>query len=278
MSRRRITPVLAACLALGAAVAACAQPIPSASAPRGTSGPGGAELTVFAAASLRTATEQLTAAYTAEKPEARFRLSFGASDVLRVQIEHGAAADVFLSADVVNAEALVRARLADAEPAVFARAPLAIVRSDRAAAALRSGDPLALAAPGVRIAAAGPNVPISAYAERLYQALTARRGAPADFLERVRRNIVSREDNVAAVLARVELGEADAGIVYAPDARRAKRVVVIDAKEANAVRADYTAVTLAASPSPAASREFIAWLRGPRAAALLGDLGFQPAT
>ena len=124
--------------------------------------------------------------------------------------------------------------------------------------------------------AAGEAVPITRYAEEAIDNLAALPGYPPAYAEAVAANIVSREDNVRAALAKVELGEADAAIVYATDIRAstAARAVEIP-PEANVV-ATYGAVVIKASSRSDAAAAFVAWLAGPEGVAILGRFGFLP--
>jgi molybdate transport system substrate-binding protein len=89
-------------------------------------------------------------------------------------------------------------------------------------------------------------------------------------------NIVTREDNVAAVVAKIELGEGDAGIVYVTDAKTSTKVMTIAVPDAANVPATYGGVVVKASPNVAAAQAFLAWLAGPDGQAILASFGFLP--
>ena len=181
------------------------------------------DLTVYAAASLTDAFEELGAAYT-EETGATVVFSFDASSALRAQITEGAPADVFASADLVNAQALVDEGMTDGDLAVFTRNALTIVTP---ADADDVGEWTDLATPGLRIIAAGEDVPITGYADELVANLEAQPDAPAGFADAYAANVVSREDNVRAVLTKIELGEGDAAIVYETDATSSDAVTAV---------------------------------------------------
>ena len=84
--------------------------------------------------------------------------------------------------------------------------------------------PADLAKPGVKVIAAGDEVPITKYATQLVENLAKAAGYPADFAAAYAANIASKEDNVKAVVAKIELGEGDAGIVYVTDAKASTKV------------------------------------------------------
>jgi molybdate transport system substrate-binding protein len=210
-----------------------------------------------------------------ERVERSTRLvtSFDASSALRAQIAQGAPADLFLSADTRNPELLADAALAS-RPVAFARNGLTIVVPVRNEAAIAT--PFDLARDGVRIVAAGDEVPISWYASELVARLAALPGAPLRFADAVSSNVVSREDNVRSVLAKIELGEADAAIVYATDARASDDVAQIPVPVAAAVSATYAAVTIRGSRAEAAAGRFLEWLLGAEAQRVLQSAGFLP--
>jgi molybdate transport system substrate-binding protein len=232
------------------------------------------ELVVYAAASLTQVFSELGKRYEARQPQVRVILSFDSSASLRARVEQGAPADVLAAADAETPRRLLEAGLATGEVVVFARNRLAIVVPSDNPAGIQS--PSDLARTGVRLVAAGEEVPITRYVGRLLERLAVASGAPAGFVERVQRNVVSREDNVRAVLAKVELGEADAGIVYATDARSSPRVRTIAIPESANVSATYGAVAVGRSANAARAREFVGWLVHPEAQAVLVDAGFLP--
>ena len=133
-----------------------------------------------------------------------------------------------------------------------------------------------LAKPGLRIIAAGDAVPITRYANQLLANLAKQPGYPADFAARVVANIASREDNVKAVVAKIELGEGDAAIVYVTDAKASTKVQAVDIPAALNVPANYSGVVVKASANTTAARAFLTWFAGPEGQAILAALGFLP--
>lgn len=234
----------------------------------------GVHLTVFAAASLRDALTEAASAYQARGPEVAISLAFDASSALRTQLEQGAPADLFLSADLENPQRLAEAGLTTSQPIPFASNSLAIVVPANQEDSIR--EPFDLARPGLRVLAAGRQVPISRYADRLLAKLAAGPDAPAGFAQAVEANIVSREDNVRAVLAKIELGEGDAAIIYATDALGSDRTRTIAIPDRAAVSVSYSAVVMAGSPQRAAADELLSWLRARHGQAVLARYGFGP--
>ncbi len=227
-----------------------------------------APLTVFAAASLTDAVTEIAAAYRADTG-VELQLTFDASSALRAQIEAGAPADLFLSADERNIDLLVADGLAT-DPTVFTTNGLAIAaRLDGPVTAWTD-----LASAGVRVAAAGTEVPITRYAIQLVDALAARPDAPVAFSDAYGANVVTEEDNVRAALAKVEIGEADAAIVYATELLTSTHVMEVPLPAGVGVAVAYAGavVTDAVNATPAAG--FLSWLAGPAAVATWRRHGF----
>lgn len=233
-----------------------------------------ANLTVYAAASLRTALVKATAAYAEQHPGTSLVVSTDSSAALETKIEQGAPADVFLSADTANAQKLVDAHLAAGPMVTFAGNLLTIVVPESNPAGIRA--PADLARPGVKIVAAGDAVPITRYAVRLVDNLARLPGYPPGFAAAYDANVVSREDNVAAVVAKIALGEGDAGICYLTDAKAAAGVAMIAVPAGANVPATYGGVVVKASARQAAAAAFLAWLAGSDGQAILGTFGFLP--
>jgi molybdate transport system substrate-binding protein len=230
------------------------------------------DLSIAGAASLRDVLAEVEAEYEAAVPAVTLTVATDSSTTLRTQIEQGAPVDVFVSADQTNPDALADAGLALDEPVIVARNALTIAVPDDNAAGIV--DPADIAKDGVRIIAAGEAVPITAYASELVANLGRLPGYPGDFEARYAANVVSREENVRAVVAKLEVGEGDAAIVYRTDVTEDAEVRAIDvAHEAN-VSALYAGVVVAATEHPAAARAFVAWLAGPSGTAIFARFGF----
>ncbi len=232
------------------------------------------ELTVLGAASLRSALEQAAIAYEAVTPGTTLVVSTDSSATLATQIAQGAPADVFLAADVANPQKLAADGFADGDPVAFAGNALTIIVPLDNPAGLTT--PFDLGIPGVRVVAAGNEVPITKYAGQLIDNLATEPGAPADFAASYQANIVSREDNVGAVRSKIELREGDAGIVYVTDAAASDEVATIDVPPGANVPATYAGIVVRSSPNIGSARAFLDWLAGPAGQEILGGLGFLP--
>jgi molybdate transport system substrate-binding protein len=205
------------------------------------------EITVFAAASLREVFEDLGKAFEA-KSGVKVHVNLAGSQELRTQIENGAKPDVFASADQKHMDALLKAKLVTA-PKVFARnTPVIIVPRDNPAK-IASFQDLPKAK---KIVIGVPEVPIGNYTLQILDK------AGTDFKQKVLANVASRELNVRQVLAKVTLGEADAGVVYRTDAMAGKdKVAIIDIPAKVNVVAEYPVAVLAKAPEAAAARAFV---------------------
>ncbi|HET7495444.1 MAG TPA: molybdate ABC transporter substrate-binding protein [Candidatus Limnocylindrales bacterium] len=232
------------------------------------------ELTIAAAASLSKALEKVSIAYQSAHPGAGMTVSTDSSATLETQIEQGAPVDVFLSADTTNPKKLVEGGFADGDAVVFAGNKLTIITPKDDPGGLTS--PFDLAKAGVRIVAAGDDVPITRYATTLVEHLAAAPGAPAGFAAAYDKNVVSKEDNVSAVRSKIELGEGDAAIVYVTDAAASDKVGTIEIPDALNVPASYAGVVVKASAQHAAAHAFLDWLRGPDGRSILDQFGFLP--
>ena len=259
------------------AVAACTTPAQRPSAPPRPStstSAGAAPLTIFGAASLKGALDKMKVAWEATHPGSVLRISTDSSAALETQIEQSAPADVFLSADTSNPRKLTDKSLADGPTVAFAGNVLTIVIPADNPGKISS--PADLARTGVKIIAAGDGVPITKYAKQVVSNLAKVPGYPAGFESAYTGNVVSKEDNVKAVIAKIELGEGDAGIVYATDARASTKVATVSIPDDANVLATYAGVVVKASPHRAAAHAFLDWVAGPDGQAILATFGFLP--
>ena len=211
-------------------------------------------LTVYAASSLTEAFEQLT-------PAVRF--NFAGSDELATQLREGAQADVYAAASPRYPGELFEEGIVE-EPIVFATNRLVIVVPSDNPAGIRELDDLT--AVDVRLVIGGEGVPIGDYTRELLE-----RAERPDVLERV----VSEEEDVKGVLAKVALGEADAGFVYATDARAAGGdVVAIELPREFQGPIEYPVAVVRNATRAEDARRFIELLRSSRGRTALRAAGF----
>lgn len=219
-------------------------------------------ITVFAAASLTAAFNEVGEAFSKKYPDAKATFSFDASSALVTQITQGAPADVFASADEANMKKLTGAGLNGSEPVTFATNLLEII--------VAPGNPKGitgvadLAKPGLKVALCAPEVPCGAYAKQILD--TAK----------VTVTPVTLEQNVKGVVTKVTAGEADAGIVYTTDVKAAgdKAAGVEIPKDINVV-ARYPIASVKASKNPDTDAAFIEFLLSGDGQAILAEYGFK---
>lgn len=219
------------------------------------------DVVVFAAASLTDAFGAVGKALEAANPGTKITFSFGGSSGLVAQLQQGAPADVFASADEANMKKLTDAALVAAPPVDFATNKLQIV--------VPKGNPKHIAAladlarPGVIVALCAPSVPCGSFAaQALQQAGVALKPA-------------SLEDSVRGVLTKAQLGEIDAGIVYATDVLAGgDKVEGIAIPDAVNPIATYPIAVLKAAKNQAAAQAFQSYVRSPAGREILARYGF----
>lgn len=216
-------------------------------------------LTVLAASSLTDVLPEIGAAFTRDHPDTELRYSFAGSQELVAQVQSGVPADVLALAGTSSLPTL------DGdigEPVVFARNRLTIIVPSGNPASV--GEVTDLAATDVKVALAGPEVPAGIYAAQVFQ----KAGISV--------TPVSEEVDVRAVVTRVSLGGADAGIVYRTDAAAADaEIETVPIPDRFNVTATYPAAPIADTGKPALARDFVDFLIGHEAQALLKDYGFE---
>lgn len=229
-------------------------------------------LAVFAASSLTEAFQDLEEAFEAEHLDVDVHLAFAGSQILRLQLEQGAEADVFASANQDHMQALSRAGLVEDSRTFTANELVIVVPADNPAG-IASFEDLTRAQ---RLVIGTDNVPAGIYARRVLDAAAARFGRA--FAADVRQRIVSEESNVRLVRAKVELGEADAAIVYRTDATAISDVAVVPIPQGLNVRATYPIGIVAGSERQALARRFVDFVLGEHGQRILTRHGFVGAT
>jgi molybdate transport system substrate-binding protein len=234
------------------------------------------QLIVFAAASLTESFTVMADEFETGHPGVEVLLNFAGSQTLRVQIEQGAQADVFASANQQHADDLLAANLIE-EPVIFAHNQLVVIMPAANPASVKT---LAdLAQPNLKLILGGPTVPIGGYAR---QALEKMNGDPTlspNFSRQVLDNLVSEEDTVKGVVAKVQLGEADAGIVFVSDLTPtvADDVTTLAIPPEFNVIADYPIAVVSDSDRPdRLARQFIDFVLSPQGQNILAEHNFQP--
>lgn len=218
-----------------------------------------ADLTVLAASSLTDVFKKAGAVYEKEHPGTKVNFSFAGSQELAAQVKEGAPADAVVTADTKTMDGM---KVDVGTPAVIAKNRLVIATGEGNPKKIDNlGD---LADSKLKVVLAASEVPVGRYGKQVLDA------------QKLKVEPVSQEPNVRAVLSKVELGEADAGLVYKTDAATApKKVDAVDIPDAQNAVASYPAATLKASQQQAAAAAFVKWLSTPEAQKILQQAGFQ---
>ena len=233
-------------------------------------------ITVYAAASLADAFRDIAREFESRNPSVEVKLNFAGSQRLRSQLELGATADVFASADAAQMALAEEGGLIAGSNRAFTGASLAVIASTDS----EINDVSEIAEPGVKLVLAHESVPAGRYSRQLL----ARLSEPdttlgADFASRTLANVVSEETSVKFVEQKVVLGQADAGIVYQPGAMTAEATGAARElplpPEADTVRALFPIAVMRESGSPEWAEEFLEFVLSPPARDILVGYGFQ---
>lgn len=217
------------------------------------------DLTVLAASSLTDVFPTAAAAYEKEHPGTKVTFSFAGSQELAAQVKQGAPADALATADTKTMDGL---RADTGTPTVFAKNSLVIATGKGNPGKIASLKDLADTK--VKVVLAAPEVPVGRYSKQVLDA------------QQITVKPVSQEANVRAVLSKVELGEADAGLVYRTDVATASgKVTTVTIPDAQNAVASYPVATLGTSRHAAAAASFVRWLVTSEAQKILRNAGFQ---
>src|SRR4051812_46800940 len=242
MGRRSFIAVVAAAAALAGAQASAA-PM--------------AQITVYAASSLTDVLPKIDPAP---------RYSFGGSNTLSAQIQQGAPADVFASANMTLPNQLYAKGLCS-KPVVFTRNALVVVVPASNPARIRGV--YDLARPGIKLVVADASVPVGSYTLQVLKNM--------NLSAAVLKNVVSQETDVREVLAKVALGEADAGFVYATDAKTVSgRVKVLRVPAWAQPKVQYGICVVSSSANRAGAQAFVNRTLSKAGQARLIAAGFLP--
>jgi molybdate transport system substrate-binding protein len=272
MKHTRSLIIFVVLLLVGCAPAAPAQtPLQATRKPVSENASVSKTLNVFAAASLSNAFPEIGRNFEAANPGTTVSFNFAGSQALRTQIEEGAPADVFASANKTEMDALITDNLvAPDAPRQFLNNKLVVILPANNPAGLEK---LAdLTQPGIKLVLAAEEVPVGKYARQALDNMNRQFGN--DFKDKVLANVASNEDNVRQVVAKVQLGEADAGIVYTSDAVAAPELKIIEIPAGLNVIAKYPIAPLVKSENNELAKAFITYLLSPDGQAVLQKWGF----
>ena len=238
-----------------------------------TAASGTKTLHVFAAASLTDAFTEIGRNFETANHGTTIAFNFAGSQALRIQIEEGAPADIFASANQTEMEALIADSLiAQGAPQQFLNNQLVVILPANNPAGLEKLEDIAK--PGIKLVVAAEEVPVGKYARQALDNMNSQFGS--DFKDRVLANVVSNEDNVKQVVTKVQLGEADAGIVYTSDAVAATALRTIKIPADLNVIAKYPIAPLTRSENAGLAKAFIAYVLSADGQDVLQNWGFAP--
>jgi molybdate transport system substrate-binding protein len=230
-------------------------------------------LTVFAAASLNDAFREIGQAFEKSHAGNLVQFNFSGSQGLSTQLQAGAQADVFASANMEEMQHLIDAGLvAPDAPQIFVYNRLVVILPPDNPAGLTTLEDLAR--PGLKLVLAAEGVPAGDYARQVLENLNAAYGA--DFKLHVLSNVVSNETNVKQVVTKVSLGEADAGMAYRSDITAAPELMTLDIPDDYNVTAEYPIAPIQSAAHPQQAIEFIQFVLSAEGQAILQKWGFMP--
>jgi molybdate transport system substrate-binding protein len=232
-------------------------------------------ITIFAAASLTDAFLEIGKAFEAANQGVTVINSFAGSQVLRTQLEQGAIADIFASADHKNMDLLIKDNLvASNSYQDFTSNRLVVILPPGNPAGVKSIKDLAIA--NLKLILADQSVPAGDYARQVLLNISKDPAFGVGYSSAVLANVVSNETDVRQVVTKVELGEADAGIVYVSDVFAALDLATIPIPKEFNIIAQYPIAILANSPNPDLAAVFISFVISPDGQAIMEKWGFTP--
>jgi molybdate transport system substrate-binding protein len=275
-----IAGLLAACASTPASVAPTTAPAAAptsapAAAPTAAPSAKPANLTVYAASSLTEAFTEIGREFERQHPGSKVEFNFGGSQQLVQQLAQGAPVDVFASANQTQMDAAVKSgRVVTGTAQTFARNRLIAIYPKEGGTPLTSLQDLAK--PNLKLVLAAKEVPVGQYALEFLTRAAADPGFGPQYREAVLRNVVSYEANVRAVLSKVALGEADAGIVYLTDlaGQEAKSVGRLEIPEALHPIAVYPVAAIKDSNQAESAKAFIELVLASEGQKILAKYGF----
>jgi molybdate transport system substrate-binding protein len=231
-------------------------------------------LTVFAAASLTDAFEEIATEFESANPSVEVVYNFGGSSALATQLVEGASGDIFASANARQMQLVEEAGLLGGTPRTFVKNRLVVVVPvDNPANIETLAD---LSNEGVKLVVAAPDVPVREYTETMLDRMSANPLYGEGFKSTVLGNVVSEEDNVRQVVVKVALGEADAGIVYLSDITQdvSTEVQTLPIPDLFNTIATYPIAALADSPNPELAQAFVDYVLSDVGQDILVEWGF----
>lgn len=276
MEKKTITRILTTCLLMGMALIAAGC---TTTADTGTPSTHGKKtITVFTAGSLKGAFTEIATQYEADYPGTTVVLNIDGTQALRTQVEQGARGDVFASANTKHMDALMAEGL-------MKNGTVTNFLENRVTIALPVSNPGDiqeiddLATPGKKVLIGTPEVPVGEYARQVLENMAEEPEYGQEYADAVMANVISEETNVNNIIAKLLIGEADAGFTYASDAitpAYADQLTTIPIPDEYNVIAHYPIGVLRESADPETAADFIAFIRSEEGGVILSSYGFTP--
>lgn len=236
----------------------------------------GGDLHIFAAASLTDAYNDIAQTLMDENPNLNITVETAGSQTLVTQLQEGATADVLATADTSTMDRARESELISGDPVIFTGNRLVIVTPANNPTGIESIDDLA--GDDISLVLANPDVPVGNYSKIAFCDYGNVDGAPEGFIDSINTNLVSEEPDVRHVLTRVQLGEADAGVVYASDANASMltdvELEVIEFPDSVPTRAEYP-IALVDGGDTELGSAFISFVLSDEGQEILAHYGFQ---
>ncbi len=239
-------------------------------------GPEG-KITVMAAASLTESFTEIGKLFEEQNPNTTVEFGFGGSQQLAQQIQQDAPVDVFASASKKYMDAVIESgQVTQETQKVFAENKLVVIYPKQNPAGIKEF--IDLSKSNLKLVLASKQVPVGQYSIEFLTKAAAEPTIGVDFQDLVLKNVVSYEDNVKSVLAKVSLGEADAGIVYFSDVTGdvKNKVEMIAIPDALNTVAKYPIAALNISKEPELAAKFVEFVLSPTGQEILAKHGFIP--
>jgi molybdate transport system substrate-binding protein len=233
------------------------------------------QLTIYAAASLAEVFMRFKDVFEARHPEIEVVISFAGSQQIAQQLSQGAPGDLFASANLRQMEnAINSGRVVESSVQEFVHNKLVLILPEDNPGNIKAlGD---LSKPNLKIILADDSVPVGAYSQEMLAQASQDGDYESEFKSKVLANVVSYEENVRAVLTKILLGEADAGLVYASDAagESAGDLLVIDIPDEINITAKYYIAPIDGGHNEQIALDFISLVRSTEGQEILNDYGF----
>ncbi len=236
------------------------------------------ELVVFAASSLTDAFNQIKTELEKANPGLKITYNFGGSNTLRTQLEQGAKADIFASANQTEMDNALKSNLVADKGTTFVRNRLVVILPKNNPAKVQTLQDLAK--PGLKFVTAQKDVPVGGYTLQALDKMSKDPAFGADFSTKVQANFVSQETNVKQVVAKVQLGEADAGIVYLSDisAKISPDLATVAIPDQFNTLAAYPIGILKGASNTTAAKLFLAYVLGEKGQTIFKQNNFVPVS